>query len=122
MRFCSTCACRALNGLRVLARLREKSNSPHVPVIVLSASLRDQNRALHAGARFFMTKPFSGDELLQAVRRVLAESQQDKSNCRAADAVGADWRSAALGDSNIECPLFPGTIHNTADTCVPAAL
>ena len=63
-----------VDGLTVLKRM-DHGAADNVPVIMLSASLRDQGRALRAGARFFLAKPYRGDDLLQAVQRVLSEPQ-----------------------------------------------
>lgn len=62
-----------LDGLGVLDQLRESTEMSNLPVIMLSASLRDQNKALNAGARYFLPKPYRGEDLLQALRGVLAD-------------------------------------------------
>ena len=61
-----------VDGLTVLNRMEQQGDAK-THVIMLSASLRDQGTALRAGARFFLAKPYRGDDLLQAVQRVLAE-------------------------------------------------
>lgn len=60
-----------LDGLGVLEQMRGSTAMSRLPVIMLSASLRDQNKALNAGARYFLPKPYRGEELLQALRGVL---------------------------------------------------
>jgi len=59
-----------LDGLEVVRRLREWSK---VPVLILSVrgSEDDKIAALDAGADDYLTKPFSGRELLARVRAVL---------------------------------------------------
>ena len=61
-----------IDGLAVLKRLQECDHTRHVPVVMLSASLCDQRKALNAGARFFLAKPYRGVELLEIVQQVTA--------------------------------------------------
>lgn len=55
------------DGLSALKELRNLPDTLHIPVVMLSASLVDQQRALDAGARFFLSKPYEGRELVAAV-------------------------------------------------------
>jgi two-component system KDP operon response regulator KdpE len=59
-----------MDGWQVLERLREVSN---VPVLLLTgaAQERDKIRGLREGADDYVTKPFSGQELLARVEAVL---------------------------------------------------
>ncbi|MCD0463637.1 response regulator transcription factor [Roseiconus lacunae] len=58
-----------LDGLEVLERL---ANDPRhdFPVIMVSASLQDQDRALDAGASYFLKKPYEGSDLALAAQMV----------------------------------------------------
>ena len=60
------------NGLDVLKELRQ--TRPRLPVLVLSVHCEDEFglRALRAGAAGYMTKETAAQELVQAVRKVLA--------------------------------------------------
>jgi DNA-binding response OmpR family regulator len=61
-------------GLSVLSELKRKLETKDIPVVMLSASVVDQQAALDAGARFFLRKPYRGDMLVQAVRTALTAS------------------------------------------------
>jgi DNA-binding response OmpR family regulator len=63
------------NGLSVLSELKRRSETKDIPVVMLSASVVDQQAALDAGARFFLRKPYRGDMLVQAVRTALATKE-----------------------------------------------
>lgn len=63
-----------MDGLAALGQLRTKSDTSHIPVIMLSASLIDKPAALDAGARFFLSKPYDAEMLICAVHTAVAES------------------------------------------------
>jgi DNA-binding response OmpR family regulator len=63
-----------MDGLQVLSTLRHRAETRAIPVIMLSASLVDQDAALEAGARFFLTKPYQSKALLAALRAALREA------------------------------------------------
>lgn len=56
-----------ISGLDLLGILRRSHHTRRIPVVMLSASLVDQQAALEAGARFFLRKPYDGEMLLAAV-------------------------------------------------------
>jgi DNA-binding response OmpR family regulator len=62
------------DGLSALSELKRRLETKHIPVVMLSASVVDQQAALDAGARFFLRKPYRGDMLVQAVRTALTTS------------------------------------------------
>ena len=55
------------DGLTALRELRTDSRIKTTPVIILSASIRDQQNALQAGASFFVRKPYEANEVLCAI-------------------------------------------------------
>ena len=61
------------NGLSILKRLREKSRTRNIPIIILSAlgSEYDKNKGLDLGADDYLSKPFSALELLARIRALL---------------------------------------------------
>jgi pilus assembly protein CpaE len=69
-----------IDGITATEIIRQKS--PHIQVVILSVQ-NDQNymrRAMLAGARDFLAKPPSGDELVSAIRRAgeMARSERSK--------------------------------------------
>lgn len=63
-----------INGLELIAFMRKTDPHKHTPLIVISteASDRDRSRALELGANAFVAKPFTPEQLLDAVSGVLA--------------------------------------------------
>ena len=58
-----------MSGLEVCKLLKMRSDTKHIPIIILSALNREVDRtyAKEAGANLYMTKPFLVDELLVAI-------------------------------------------------------
>ncbi|QDU57326.1 response regulator [Aeoliella mucimassa] len=57
-----------MDGMQTLSHLRSSLATRNIPVVMLSASLRDEQRALDAGARYFVHKPYDGRSLVSAVK------------------------------------------------------
>ena len=66
-----------MNGLVALGKLRRDERTKHIPIVMLSASVVDQQAALDAGARYFLTKPYQPITLLTAVERAISETPHD---------------------------------------------
>jgi DNA-binding response OmpR family regulator len=66
----------ALDGFEVLRRLRERTA---VPVILLTAKTRDQDKigGLDTGADDYVTKPFSPEELSARVKAILRRGPRE---------------------------------------------
>lgn len=62
------------DGMTALAELRADLATSRIPVIMLSASLRDECRALDAGATYFIHKPYSGRQLIAAVKSAITNA------------------------------------------------
>lgn len=79
-----------LPGIEVLKRLREWSR---VPVLVLTvlATEEDKIAALDAGADDYLTKPFSGGELLARLRAILRRAP-----------VGSELAAVEFGDITVD--------------------
>ncbi len=56
-----------MDGLTMLRELRASEITATTPVVMLSASIRDQHQALEAGANFFISKPYEAESVLSAL-------------------------------------------------------
>lgn len=63
-----------MDGFAIAESLRARGNT--IPILMLSArgELDDRVRGLQAGADYYLTKPFSNDELLACMRTLLRRS------------------------------------------------
>jgi CheY-like chemotaxis protein len=60
-----------MDGMETLTTLHASEQTREIPVVMLSASLRDEQRALEAGATFFIHKPYDGKKLVGAVQAAI---------------------------------------------------
>ena len=65
------------DGMAALEELKEYEETRNIPIVMLSASIVDQQRALEAGARFFLTKPYQGRDLLATISAVINDAPQN---------------------------------------------
>ncbi|HMK59891.1 MAG TPA: response regulator [Dissulfurispiraceae bacterium] len=98
-----------MDGLEVLARLREWS---HTPVIILSAreQERDKISALDSGADDYLTKPFSAGELLARLRVATRHKSMRESQAEPVfvlDALKVDLAARRVFLKDIEVHLTP---------------
>jgi signal transduction histidine kinase len=61
------------DGLTMLQEMRSNKSVGRTPVVVLSANIRDQHRALEAGANYFVAKPYEASSVLTAIKTSLSE-------------------------------------------------
>ncbi len=66
-----------MDGLQVLRRLKEDPSMPFIPVILLSAKVLDEDllRGYKMGAKYYITKPFTPTQVLDAINLVLGGDQ-----------------------------------------------
>ena len=64
-----------LDGLEVLARIRQSPVTAGIPVIAVTAMARqqDRDRILSAGCNEYVTKPYNVDEIEALMRRYLSQ-------------------------------------------------
>ena len=55
------------DGMEVLCELKLDDKSRSIPVIMVSASVGDQQSALEGGASFFLKKPYQGTNLVATI-------------------------------------------------------
>lgn len=62
-----------VNGFEVCRQLKSRDDTKHIPVIVLTAKTKEEDRkkAMTAGADAYMTKPFRPEELWQEIKRFI---------------------------------------------------
>ncbi len=84
-----------MDGFQALRVLRENAATKHLPVIMLTVRVENQDvaRGWMAGVDLYVPKPFELDDLLVAVRRVL-----DVTGRRSAE--GSSTDGPALGSQN----------------------
>ncbi|MDR7866087.1 MAG: response regulator [Sporomusaceae bacterium] len=65
-----------MDGITATSRLA--AEAPQASIVIMSVQGEKEylRRAMNAGAKDYLTKPFSGDELLQTIRQVYATAQQ----------------------------------------------
>ena len=65
-----------LDGFEVLKQIRIREATRELPVILLSAkaTTQDEYAGLTAGANEYMTKPFDPPDLIERVKKLLADS------------------------------------------------
>ena len=62
-----------INGLELISFVRENPIYRHIPTIIITTedSEEDRKRGMELGAREYVVKPFTTDEIREAVGRVL---------------------------------------------------
>tara|TARA_R110002072_G_scaffold4565_4_gene31835 strand:+ start:10790 stop:11185 length:396 start_codon:yes stop_codon:yes gene_type:complete len=64
-----------MDGITAIRELRNDSKFAKTPILVLSASLADENEAYIAGANRVLAKPYQGRQLLQVVQELLLDDR-----------------------------------------------
>lgn len=64
-----------MDGLTALSELVKDDRTQSIPVVMLSASLREEQRTLDAGATFFVHKPYEGKHLVRVVHAAIETKQ-----------------------------------------------
>ena len=60
-----------MDGLAVLAELRRREQTRHVPVLMVSACVDRREAALDQGARHFLEKPLDSRTLISAIENLI---------------------------------------------------
>lgn len=64
-----------LNGIDVIKHMRGDDRFKNIPVLMISTEAEDDRiqKVISVGAQGYLTKPFTADQLIEAVHRVLGE-------------------------------------------------
>lgn len=70
-----------LDGMQLLANIKENEMMEHVPVVMQTAKAENQDviEGLKAGAYYYLTKPYNGDVLKTIVRSAINDRLHEKS-------------------------------------------
>ncbi|WP_305805378.1 twitching motility response regulator PilH [Stenotrophomonas sp. YIM B06876] len=66
-----------LNGFQATRTLRREATTQHIPVVLVTTKDQDTDRmwGMRQGAKAYITKPFSEDELSEVIERVFSSEQ-----------------------------------------------
>ena len=69
-----------IDGLELISLIKENRYTRHIPLIIVSAKISDQEQAagLNIGADAYLTKPFSPTVLLSVVNRLMTNQRELK--------------------------------------------
>lgn len=64
-----------LNGMDVIRIMRDEASLRNIPVLMVSTESETKRiqEALNAGAQGYVTKPFTSEQLIEAIRNVLSK-------------------------------------------------
>jgi CheY-like chemotaxis protein len=70
-----------MDGMQVLANIKESEQLEHVPVVMQTAKAENQEvvEGLRAGAYYYLTKPYNGDVLKTIIRSAVNDRLHEKS-------------------------------------------
>ena len=93
-----------VDGLDVLAGLREKPDRPHVLVLTARDRIEDRVRGLNAGADDYLVKPFAFEELLARVHALVRRRYEERDPVLRIGPLAVDLvaRSATLGGARLD--------------------
>src|ERR1700677_5344627 len=82
-----------MDGHRTLEAIRKFPNTADIPFIMMTGSVvpSEFRRAMNCGADYFLTKPFTPDELLAAVKSRLARQSQHEITSRVEQSRQAEY-------------------------------
>lgn len=61
-----------MDGLTALKLIRDNETTKDTPVVILSASHVDQAEALECGAKYFLSKPYVGPQVVAAIEAAIS--------------------------------------------------
>jgi DNA-binding response OmpR family regulator len=93
-----------LDGMSVLARLRDREDRPHVLVLTARDRVEDRVQGLNSGADDYLVKPFAFDELLARIHALVRRRYEERSPAVRVGALALDLvaRKAAYRDESLD--------------------
>ncbi|MEP3482394.1 MAG: response regulator [Fuerstiella sp.] len=62
-----------MDGLTALKLMQNNAITKDTPVVMLSASHVDQTEALDSGAKYFLSKPYQGSQMLASIEAAIGD-------------------------------------------------
>jgi len=87
-----------MDGMAALSKLREKEETREIPVVMLSASIVDQRKALDHGAQYFLEKPYNAKMLIAAIENAISGQGRESVGARPAGTTQTNSGSATEKD------------------------
>ncbi|HKZ05214.1 MAG TPA: response regulator transcription factor [Methylomirabilota bacterium] len=100
-----------LDGLELQASLAARGCPPAIVFISGSSDIPISVRAMKAGAVDFLTKPYSTDELLDAVRRAVARSEVDQARHARSEAIAGRMRTLSRREAEVLSQVVTGRLN-----------
>ena len=110
-----------IDGFQVMERLKEIEPEGYLPVLVITAQPGHKLRALQAGAKDFISKPFELAEVLVRVRnmlevRLLHKELRDHNDALEREAEAQKWQAQKMDSLGV---LAGGIAHDINNLLVP---
>jgi DNA-binding response OmpR family regulator len=93
-----------MDGMDVLARLREREKRPHVLVLTARDRVEDRVNGLNGGADDYLVKPFAFEELLARIHALVRRRYDESSSVVRVGELAVDTvaRCARMGERPVE--------------------
>ena len=100
-----------LDGLELQASLAVRGCPPAIVFISGSSDIPISVRAMKAGAVDFLTKPYSADDLLDAVRRAVARSEAEQARHARSEALAGRMRTLSRREAEVLSQVVTGRLN-----------
>lgn len=100
-----------LDGLELQASLAARGCPPAIVFISGSSDIPISVQAMKAGAVDFLTKPYSTDELLEAVRRAVARSEVEQARHARSEAIAGRMRTLSRREAEVLSQVVTGRLN-----------
>lgn len=100
-----------LDGLELQASLAARGCPPAAVFISGSSDIPISVRAMKAGAVDFLTKPYSTDDLLDAVRRAVARNEVEQARHARSEAIAGRMRTLSRREAEVLSQVVTGRLN-----------